>query len=68
MTKYIISAIMFLIFSGLIYNLGQKKCEIQNLTVYQEKQKNVKIQKAQIYARPNADRAVLLELMRNGTL
>ena len=52
----------------LIYQLGQKQCQTQILTHQQEKTQNVSMQKAKIYARPNAGRDALLELMQNNIL
>lgn len=68
MIKYAILIILLMLCGWLIYQLGQKQCQTQILSIQQEKSKNVTIQKAKIYARPNDNRDALLELMRNNIL
>lgn len=68
MIKYAILIILLMLCGWLIYQLGQKQCQTQILTHQQEKAQNVSMQKAKIYARPNAGRDALLELMQNNIL
>ncbi len=68
MIKYAILIILLMLCGWLIYQLGQKQCQTQILTHQQEKTQNVSMQKAKIYARPNAGRDALLELMQNNIL
>ena len=68
MIKYAILIILLMLCGWLIYQLGQKQCQTQILTHQQEKTQNVSMQKAKIYARPNAGRDDLLELMQNNIL
>lgn len=66
--KHLFFIFLLLICGALIYQLGNKQCQTQILSIQQEKSQNVTIQKAKIYARPNDNRDALLELMRNNIL
>ncbi len=68
MTKYLSLIVLLCLCGGLIYQLGKKQCQTQILISQQEKTQNETVQKAKIYAQPNASRDVLLELMFNNVL
>ncbi len=55
-----------LAFGGVCCRLGQIQAEKEIVVKQVEVVRRVQKQKAEIYARPNAGRAALLELMQNG--
>lgn len=68
MIKYLSLAFLLLLCAALIYQLGKEQCQTTILTNQKEMTQNVTVKKAKIYSRPNENRDVLLELMRNNTL
>lgn len=68
MAKFMTFIILICLCGLLIYHLGKKQCQTQILISQKEKTQNVTLQKAKIYAQPNASRDALLELMQSNIL
>jgi hypothetical protein len=64
----IVVAILMSVLMVTAYALGQKQCRVQVVTKQTEVIKYVYRKNKELMARPRADRAELLELMRHGTL
>lgn len=68
MSKIIFAAVSAALVCVLFYRLGRSNCKIETLVKEKEVIRYVERRKADIYSRPNASRAELLELMRRNEL
>lgn len=68
MTKSIVILLLITIAIVMSYQIGKTNCKTETIIKEKKVIEYVTQQKAQIYARPNADRDALLKLMQNGDL
>lgn len=68
MSKIIFAVFGAALVCALFYRLGRSSCKIETLVREKEVIRYVERRKADIYSRPNASRAKLLELMRRNEL
>lgn len=68
MKAKLIKTAFFFLFCGMFYCLGRSHAETKIITQKMETIKYADKRKAEIYARPNAGRTALLELMQSGQL
>ena len=68
MSKIIFAVFGAALVCALFYRLGRSSCKIETLVREKEVIRYVERRKADIYSRPNASRAELLQLMRRNEL
>lgn len=68
MSKFMLPIVLLAAIGFLLYRLGGAHCRTEILRVEKEVKSDVVQRKAEIYAAPAADRALLLKLMRDNVL